>query len=171
MLRATVAGLACFVSAATAGCGGVALRSDPHPLLDTLVTKISAPTLGGGQVMIPSRGHVTVVEFWAPSCRPCMPQLRALQSLMERPPKSVVIVGVVDDSHPGRVGRSLASVGATFQNVIGEYAVLIQRRFGIRTVPTMLVFDRDGRLRFVSHSALDPSDLADKVSAFVESVN
>jgi thioredoxin 1 len=68
-----------------------------------------------------AENQIAVVDFWAPWCPPCRALAPAIEALADERPD--VVVGKLDvDDHPG-----------------------IAERYGIRNIPTVLVF-RNGQL-------------------------
>lgn len=111
-------------------------------------------------------GTVTLVEFWATWCAPCkttVPWLGELQ-LAHANDLAVVAVAVGSEEAAARafVGPDLVS---RLRVVMGADELVA--RFGdISAVPTLFVFDRDGRTAGVFYGA--PPDLHENVERLVE---
>lgn len=125
-----------------------------HPLLGTTPAPRSAPTLDGRLVEVPVPGRITVVDFWATFCGPCLPLLPKLEAVhRDFEGQGVTVIGVAADDTPGLVQAALRTRGITYPNVVaGEQ---LQGAFFVRTLPQTVVFDRQGRARLVLTGAQD----------------
>lgn len=104
-----------------------------------------------------STGKITIVDLWSLSCTPCLKKFPKLVSLQERYPDQILAVGVNADfdgresypptSYRDDVERFLGHVKATFPNfILRTPCEDIYRQSGIRSLPAVLVFGRDGKL-------------------------
>jgi thiol-disulfide isomerase/thioredoxin len=90
------------------------------------------------------QGKVVLVEIWATWCPPCRPTLRWLAGVARRHGASVAIVTVAVESDPEATRKLAAEIGPDLLWVTGTPEVV--RAFGdVSAVPTLLVFDRQGR--------------------------
>lgn len=141
------------------GCARALPASDPHPDLGSVPVPVTATTLDGTAYELPARGHVTVVDLWATSCAPCLAALPDVERLAHR---GVHVVGVASDDNPGLVAKAIAQSEVTYPNVVdadGE----VRGWLHTRDVPTIVVFDRHGRIRWVHTGA--PADVDGVVAA------
>jgi thiol-disulfide isomerase/thioredoxin len=106
------------------------------------------------------RGHrAALIAFWAPWCEACLVEIPALNRLHDETPRErAVIVGVAvgeADDLPGFVRRHQV-----------RYAQLIDQDFkladtlGRRRVPTTVVLDASGKVRYVGGALDDQAILA-----------
>jgi peroxiredoxin len=118
-------------------------QGDPAP-------DFSAPGLAGGTVSLGSyRGKVVYLDFWASWCGPCAQELPALDALRKAfPPGEFEVVAVNVDRQPSLAKAFLNKrpVGyPSAQDPKGE----IPASFGVETMPTSFLIDRDGIVRYV----------------------
>ena len=123
------------------------------PSIGLVAPSISAPLLNGGTFDLAAHsGHVVVLDFWATWCPPCRRSLPALQRLHERykDSKDVVVISVSQDKGAqasDRVRKYLSDRGFTFPVIIDPSG--IASRYGVSTIPTMVVIDPEGTVRTV----------------------
>jgi peroxiredoxin len=133
-------GMALLAGAAPAGAAGA-----PVPAPDFVL-----PTYGGSNVRLSSlRGQVVVVNFWASWCAPCRRELPGLQRLWTRLHSGgLEVLAVNVDEAPQQAGQMAQRLGLAFPVLLDPRRELA-RLYDLRTLPSTLVIDRDGRLRFI----------------------
>ena len=89
-------------------------------------------------------GHVVAVEFWATWCVPCRDSLAALGELKQRYGDRLTVVTVAVQSDADAVRRLAAELRLPFVWALGT-PDLVRALGDVSAVPTLLVFDRDGR--------------------------
>jgi peroxiredoxin len=145
-------------------CGGTGPpTSAPHDLLNQAPEPATRPTLGGEMIEIPSRGKVTVLDFWATFCEPCleeMPELEVWWRGVDR--NRVQVVGISMDDNSYVVEQKLTELGITFPQLIDDGFVL-KGRYLVDSVPAAFVIDREGRVRYFA--AADSYRAADLTAA------
>jgi thiol-disulfide isomerase/thioredoxin len=135
-----------------------------------LVPDFTLPRLGGGTVTLSQlRGKVIVIDFWATWCPPCraeMPWLVPMAMRLES--KGVVFLAISEDDPPGQV--PLVNEFAAQVPGLERFAVLgdpqIEARYGVDSLPSLFIVDRQGRLVTSAVGAADE----DEVVAFIEKV-
>jgi thiol-disulfide isomerase/thioredoxin len=136
----------------------LACSSDPNDLRYVRVSgpmpAISGRTLAGDPIGPPDyAGSIVVVNFWNQDCPPCRQEMPLLQRESRRlESDSVTVIGVLyvggnwpDD--PERASSFLARLGVTYPNVLDRSSEL-SRKFGIVGIPSTIVVDRSGEMRF-----------------------
>ncbi len=104
------------------------------------------------------RGKVVVMDFWATWCAPCRVEGKLLehviQSFSNEPAAEFLAVNVDEDR--GRVPGFLKEEHWTVPVV---YAQGLDRLLGVRSLPTLMILDRDGRVVF-RQEGLNPQSFA-----------
>jgi cytochrome c biogenesis protein CcmG/thiol:disulfide interchange protein DsbE len=135
--------LGSFVNA----CGAGIPESDPHPLLDTPVSSGTEMTLEGTVIGFPPRERVTLLDFWATSCAPCVEAMPALETMRrEREGEGLVVIGIAADDNPGLVRDFVQRIGVHYPIVMDPEG-RIRGQFLIADLPHAVLLDEEGRVR------------------------
>jgi peroxiredoxin len=146
--------IAAFAALATAAWPAWSLQpGDPAP-------DFTAPRLDrAGQVKLSNyRGKVVYLDFWASWCGPCLvslPQLEKMRS--DFPADQFQIVAVNLDTEPGKARRFLQKTRVGYPSAT-DPAGSIPERFGLETMPTSYLIDRNGVVRYV-HAGFKQTDV------------
>jgi peroxiredoxin len=150
-------------------CGPSAPPSAPHDLLQQAPEPADRPQLNGQLTTIPAPGKVTVIDFWATFCEPClteMPELERYWRTADKARLQVIGISLDDDSYV--VEQKLAELGITFPQIIDDGHVL-KGRYLVDSIPAAFVVDRQGRIRYyasaATYHAKDVLDAAEAVLA------
>lgn len=104
---------------------------------------------GGNLRLKEQRGQVVMLNFWATWCGPCreeMPQLNRLYEKYRDAGFTLLGVNIDDDA---RNARAMATrLGLQFP-VLFDTEKKVSRLYDLETMPSTVLIDRDGRLRFV----------------------
>ena len=109
-------------------------------------------------------GHVLVLNFWNPYCGPCRGEATVLDLAEGNlAPEGVVIAGVLfsDDSFPHDVvaaKRFVRVVGERFPT-IDDASGSLASTFSIRGIPTTVIADASGTIRYEVFGALKTGEL------------
>src|SRR5947208_3131731 len=98
------------------------------------------------------RGRVVVIDFWATWCMPCRAvQPRIIELHHELAGKGVVFMGLTDEAE-SKVGPFIKKDKTPY--IIGAGS-MSRERYGIKTYPTAVVIDPEGKVVYKGHPA-DP---------------
>lgn len=135
--------MAVFVAIVFACCG-TAPRAEEA--IDVKIVKLD----GLKKAIADQKGKIVVVDFWATFCIPCkeeFPNLVKLHGDHAKSGVSCISVAVDDPEDKDAALRFLKKVKATFPNyLLDEAPELYQKELNFASVPTVLVFGRDGKL-------------------------
>jgi cytochrome c biogenesis protein CcmG/thiol:disulfide interchange protein DsbE len=110
---------------------------------------MSAPSLAQARLDLDGlRGRVVYVDFWASWCTPCrqsFPWMKALESAYGSKGLSVVAVDLDHDQADAQ--RFLRIFQPNFQ-VIFDPAGTLAQRFNVAAMPTSVLIDRTGKVRY-----------------------
>lgn len=158
------------VLAALAACASPDVPSGPA------VREVSGPmpALEGatltGETLAPEdyAGRVVVVNFWATSCAPCRRELPVLSAAHSRSGEDgAFVIGINYREGEGAARDYLDELGVRYPSLSDPTGDLAYR-FGVSGLPTTLVIDERGRLRFRVAGEIDASTLDDLLSRVTE---
>jgi thiol-disulfide isomerase/thioredoxin len=111
---------------------------------------LTGPALGGGTVDIKQyKGKVVAVIFWATWCKPCVEELPQLLELYrQNKPQGFEVIGVNLDSPDAPVQQFIQQFKVPWPHLAEEGGLESRpaQEFGIITVPTMFLVDRQGKV-------------------------
>src|SRR5262249_38218473 len=106
------------------------------------------------------RGKVLVVHFWSTTCAPCMHQMPSLIKLLSRyDSDAIAIVFVSLDNDKDAFDSAISKFDIVFHNVreANGWGGDLVRAFGVDSIPSNVVIDRDG---VVFSNSIDDIDAA-----------
>jgi len=110
---------------------------------------MSAPSFAQARLDLEGlRGHVVYVDFWASWCSPCrqsFPWMKALESAYGSRGLSVVAIDLDHDQADAQ--RFLRVFQPNFP-VIYDPAGTLAQRFNVMAMPTSVLIDRTGKIRY-----------------------
>jgi len=113
-----------------------------RPIPKTTIEVFGAPPFSTEQ----TEGEVLILDFWASWCEPCLDELPHLQALYESERERGLTVVAVNGGEPEQVAVPFAEdLGLTMP--IGRSTGALTEAFEVRTLPTLVVVDRQGRVR------------------------
>lgn len=117
--------------------------------LACLIVLMSAPSFAQANLDLKGlRGHVVYVDFWASWCTPCrqsFPWMKALESTYGNRGLSVVAIDLDHDRQDAQ--RFLRMFKPNFP-VIFDPAGTLAQRFNVMGMPTSVLIDREGKIRY-----------------------
>ena len=111
------------------------------------MSALSFPTLEGGVVNLAQiDAPATILDFWATWCGPCRQELPHLEQMYERLKDRGLVAWAINAEESVPVIRSFVrELGLNLP--IGRYTSSLDDQIAIRTLPTVLLLDREGRVR------------------------
>jgi thiol-disulfide isomerase/thioredoxin len=113
--------------------------------------------LGAPLTLAATRGKVTVLDFWATWCKPCLAAMPRLEKLARSHPEAVVLAINIDDPVAARALWSERGYTMTLLADDGD----VSQRYGATTIPHTVIIDPSGVVREVVRGA--GADLAASV--------
>jgi len=108
--------------------------------------EIQGQLLGGTPVSLAEfRGQPVLLQFWASWCPVCSMEQSSIHSIAQ---DHAVLSISLDDGSTDEIRRWMASKGVSYR-VILDSSGHISGRFGVTGVPTSMIIDASGEIRFV----------------------
>ena len=147
------------------------------PLPEFALTRLGGDTLTLDQV----KGNVSVLNFWAFWCGPCMAELPVIARLARETSGSGVKViavhtplesvpGISKDEVPKLVRNTAGKYEGSFETVWDSKEQSLYVRTGTKSLPVTLVADKEGIVRY-RMVGFDPENAYRKLKAVVDSLN
>jgi thiol-disulfide isomerase/thioredoxin len=133
-----------------ASCSGAppaARPSSPDPTLEPLPDLTYRLLSGETWSSRDTRGRVVVLDVWATYCKPCRKAFPKLGRLAASSPE-VTVLGISVDEDDAVVRRFLDEVPASFVIARDPERTVEAAPLSIRKLPTVILLDRRGRVRF-----------------------
>jgi thiol-disulfide isomerase/thioredoxin len=138
---------------AVGGPGALDITGQPAPALP-------AQRLGGGAPINVAalRGTPVVLNFWAPTCVPCLTEMPALERVHQRYGDRVRFVGVSIASGED-ASRILAQQTGVHYDLGLDPTGQVATAFGVVQIPTTVFVGRDGTVLHVATRALSEAEM------------
>jgi peroxiredoxin len=141
-------------AAALALAAGLILCSDALAAdVGQKAPEFKAPALDGRRKLALSayRGKVVYLDFWASWCPPCLTSIPQLEEMRKQfPSDQFQILAVNVDQDPQKARKFLERNKIGYPTATDPRGT-IPASFGIETMPTSFLIDRDGVIRYVHH--------------------
>ena len=112
-------------------------------------------SMGGPNLRLQEqRGRVVMINFWATWCGPCRQEMPHLNRLYDKYKASgFVLLGVNVDDDAGNAQAVATKLGVRFP-VLLDSDKLVSKLYDLSTMPSTVLIDRDGKVRFVHRGYL-----------------
>lgn len=151
----TLAAAALFTAAGTAAAALTPSAGAPD---------FTLPSLDGPNLRLKEqRGQVVMINFWATWCGPCRVEMPHLAKLYEKYRASgFTLLAVNIDEDPRKAASLAKQLGMRFP-VLLDTDKKVSRLYDLATMPSTVLVDRDGRVRYVHRGYRDGyEDIYDK---------
>jgi len=139
---------------------GATLASAVPVAPSTTAPDFTLRTMDGKNVRLQElRGRVVLVNFWATWCGPCRQEMPHLNKLFDKYQSSgFVMLGVNIDDDPANAIGVANKLGMRFP-VLLDTDKKVSRLYDLNTMPSTVVIDRDGKVRYVHRGYRDGYEL------------
>lgn len=151
---AIVVGLVAWLSLGTSGPRPVELGEHVPGFSLPVASNSPAGVQGSSAQLGDYRGHVLVLNFWAPWCPPCVEEAPSLEDFAVKVrPLGVDVLGasechdceVADEEDPGALGAFIAKFRISYP-IVHDRSRSLATRYGTLQFPETYIIDRKGRL-------------------------
>jgi len=148
-----------------------ALIGETAPELDLLVAKNGVAGVSEGSTLrlAQLQGQPILLDFWASWCGPCAMQAPILERLSQRYAKDgLVVVGINVDDAP-EVARHYAEKRQLSYPIVVDANDESQKLYGVRSLPSVVLVDRKGKVRQFWAGVVDESVLDEEIGQVIGS--
>lgn len=117
--------------------------------------------LGDRVTLAASRGKITVLDFWATWCKPCLAAMPRLDRVARSHPDVAVIAVNLDDAAAARALFDQRGYAMTLVADDGDTS----QRYSVSTIPHTVIIDRRGVVREVAHGTADVAAMVEAIRA------
>ena len=145
------------------GCGARSVAPSGSGAVLGEGVSFALPTNGGQLVRVPlSSVETTVLDFWAPSCTPCratLPRLVEREAELNAEGARLVLVAVLAESETTAQAEATLSSWGVHDSFLIDRGGVSESQAGVRALPTTLVVDRRGIVRWVAAENTSTDDV------------
>lgn len=111
--------------------------------------RYQAETLQGKSLSLPPTDKVTILEFWATWCGPCMPEIPHLKNLRLRYSEGELqIIGISLDTNPEKLKQFIRDEEMTWPQILqpDEWSGELAKLYSVNGIPRSYIIGRDGTI-------------------------
>ena len=123
------------------------------------------------------KGKTVIIDFWATWCSPCKASFPAMQQLVNQNSSNkdvafyFISTGEQGKDTDANVRKYLNTTSYTFNVLFDSPANLAAKAYSIYALPTKLVIDKEGFIRFRPNSTNDYDDMKMEMQAMINYLN
>jgi len=104
------------------------------------------------------RGKAVLLDFWASWCAPCRQQIPTLARVAQKFEKELTVIGVNTGDERAKAEGFLETLGVRYPSV-EDAGGHVANSYGVTTLPTLVLIDRQGRIKFVGTHVMSEREL------------
>ncbi len=133
-----------------------ATQAGAMPPVGSLAPDFTLGAMSGNNMRLnEQRGKVLLVNFWATWCGPCRKEIPHLNSLSDKyGPMGFEVLGVNVDDDVRNAEQLAIKLRVKFP-VLFDTDKKVSRSYAITSMPSTLLIDRDGKVRFIHRGYAD----------------
>lgn len=150
--RGFPAALLLAAAVSSSGCTKTPASVAPNAPAQRRVS-FSLPSDVGTLVTVPVPSATTVVDAWAPTCKPCrdkLPALYARRAEIEAHGAKLVLIAVLSPAESSQDARAALSSWGVDAPFLIDRGDVLRREAGVSSLPATLVIDEQQRIRWVA---------------------
>lgn len=166
LVPALILGLVAWLSLRSQGPRAVEIGESVPGFSLPLASNSPARTASSSVQLADYRGHVLVLNFWAPWCPPCVEEAPSLEDFASKVrPMGVEVLGasechdceVADEEDPAALGAFISKFRVSYP-IAHDRSRALATRYGTLQFPETYIIDRKGRLAEKIVGAYDWND-------------
>jgi thiol-disulfide isomerase/thioredoxin len=136
-------------------------------IADSVAPAFSLSDLSGKRISLKDlRGKVVVLDFWATWCVPCIASMPAMDMLRKQHPEVVFLFIATGEKEPA-VRAYIQHQQLSFQVLMDTPSAQAGSVYAKKGIPTKVVIDKQGNLRFVTIGYTSASELIHEMEAMI----
>jgi peroxiredoxin len=138
----------------------------PAIAAQSVATDFALATADGSTLRLSDlRGKVVLLNFWATWCPPCKAEMPDLEALYREygAERNFAVVGVNMEESSETVRAFAQANGISFPLALDADGKVSSQAYGVRTLPTSMLIDREGRIRDAWNGRLSRREMLERL--------
>lgn len=147
---------------------------------NTEAPNFSLVNLNGNRISLASlKGKIVVLDFWATWCAPCIASMPAMKEMEARHADVVFLYVATQETgkHATEKVKTYVSANKFPSNVVMDEPIapsmqnfIVASAYQVKAIPTKVVIDKEGRLRFTTNGYQSDQELINELEAMISIV-
>ncbi|SFL31173.1 TlpA family protein disulfide reductase [Pelosinus propionicus] len=140
-------------------------ESTPHPPDEKIDVKVgknlpsfTLDSLAGNQVTVGNTGRITVINFWATWCPPCLEEMPELEKFAKKNQQKVQFYAVNLQESQEKVSDFMNRYNYTMPVLLDKDGI-VAKQFQITAIPTTIIVDKNGLIKHRQSGAMTMNQL------------